>query len=107
MLEASAFTELVVEFEAPFGRLLMTRWSLPSDVQGGASDWRRYRESPHSDLAATVNAANLLATHTLSPHLFAEERVVDSPVFEQLGVFPANRRALIAKRDQVRSLAGL
>jgi hypothetical protein len=33
--------------------------------------------------------------------------VVESPVFEQLGVFPDDRMAMLARRDVVRSLAGV
>jgi HD-like signal output (HDOD) protein len=106
-MDARTFADLVVEFEPAFGRLLMNSWGLPSDVQAAASDWRQYRESSHSELASTVNAAHLLATHTLHPLLLDEELVVQSPVFEQLGVFPDERRAMLAKRDHVRSLAGL
>jgi HD-like signal output (HDOD) protein len=107
VMESRTFADLVMEFEPPFGRLLMNSWSLPSDVQDGASDWRNYRDSSHSDLAGTVNAAHLLATHTMYPQLLNEDLVLESPVFEQLGVFPDNRRAMLAKRDHVRSLAGL
>ena len=107
VIDAGTFSELVVEFESPFGRLLMNNWSLPGDVQDGASDWRNYRNSSHSDLAGTVNAAHLLATHTMHPELLNEELVIDSPVFERLGMFPDDRRAMVAKRDHVRSLAGL
>ena len=85
----------------------MESWRLPEDVQSGASGWRNYRESPHSDLAGTVNAAHLLATHTLYPQLLDRGLVIESPVFEHLGVFPDDRRALLAKRDHVRSLAGI
>jgi HD-like signal output (HDOD) protein len=106
VLDARTFADLVVEFEPPFGRLLMSSWHLPTDVQDGASDWRAYRDSAHSDLAGTVNAAHLLATHTLYPQLLSEELVLESPVFEQLGVFPDDRRAMLAKCDHVRSLAG-
>jgi HD-like signal output (HDOD) protein len=107
VMDARTFAELVVEFEPAFGRLLMAQWCLPGDVQCGASEWRNYRESAHSDLAGTVHAAHLLATHTLHPQLLGEELVMDSPVFEQLGVFPDDRRTLLAKRDHVRSLAGI
>jgi HD-like signal output (HDOD) protein len=107
VMDARTFAELVIEFEPAFGRLLMSAWRLPGDVQDGASDWRNYRESPHSDLAGTVHAAHLLATHTLHPQLLSEEVVVESSVFEQLGVFPDDRMAMLAKRDAVRSLAGV
>ena len=107
VMDARTFADLVVEFEPAFGRLLMSSWRLPIDVQDGASDWRNYRESSHSDLAGTVHAAHLLATHTLHPQLLREELVVESPVFEQLGVFPDDRRAMLAKRDHVRILAGI
>jgi HD-like signal output (HDOD) protein len=106
-LDAHTFGDLVVEFEPAYGRLLMSNWLLPKDVQDAASDWRNYRESNHSDLAGTVNAAHLLATHTLHPQLLDEELVVESPVFEQLGVFPDDRRRLLAKCDHVRALAGI
>jgi HD-like signal output (HDOD) protein len=106
-LDARTFGDLVVEFEPAFGRLLMNSWHLPKDVQDGASDWRNYRESNESDLAGTVHAAHLLATHTMYPQLLDEELVVESPVFEQLGIFPDDRRLMLAKRDQVRSLAGI
>ena len=107
VMDAHSFADLVVEFEPAFGRLLMNGWFLPLDVQDGASDWRNYRESNHSDLAGTVHAAHLLATHTLHPQLLHEELVVESPVFEQLGVFPDDRRRMLAKRDHVRGLAGI
>jgi HD-like signal output (HDOD) protein len=107
VMDARTFAELVIEFEPAFGRLLMSTWRLPGDVQDGATDWRNYRESPHSDLAGTVHAAHLLATHTLHPQLLSEEVVVESPVFEQLGVFPDDRMAMLARRDVVRSLAGV
>jgi hypothetical protein len=41
------------------------------------------------------------------PQLLSEEIVFESPVFEQLGVFPDERRAMLAKRDRVLSLAGV
>ena len=107
VMDAHTFGDLVVEFEPAYGRLLMNSWLLPNDVQDGASDWRNYRESKHSDLAGTVHAAHLLATHTMHPQLLDEEVVVDSPVFEQLGVFPDDRRRMVAKRDHVRALAGI
>jgi HD-like signal output (HDOD) protein len=107
VMDARTFADLVVEFEPAFGRLLMSSWRLPGDVQDGASDWRNYRESPHSDLAGTVHAAHLLATHTLHPQLLSEEVVAESPVFEQLGVFPEDRQAMLARRDHVRNLAGI
>jgi HD-like signal output (HDOD) protein len=106
-MDARTFADLVAEFEPRFGRLLMGSWRLPDDVQDAASDWRDYGKSSHSDLAGTVNAAHLLATHTLYPQLLGEELVLESPVFEQLGVFPDDRRSLLAKRDQVRTLAAL
>jgi HD-like signal output (HDOD) protein len=106
-MDAHTFGDLVVEFEPAFGRLLMDSWSLPKDVQDGASDWRNYRDSNHSDLAGTVHAAHLLATHTLHPQLLDEELVLESPVFEQLGVFPDGRRRMLDKRDTVRGLAGI
>ena len=107
VMDAQTFADLVAEFEARFGRLLMSNWSLPDDVQDAASDWRDYRNSAHADLAATVHAAHLLATHTLHPQLLDEALVLESPVFEQLGVFPDERRAMLAKLDHVRSLAGI
>jgi HD-like signal output (HDOD) protein len=107
VMDARSFAELVVEFEPAFGRLLMNNWCLPGDVQDAACDWRDYSHSSQSDLAGTVNAAHLLATHTMHPQLLSEELVLESPVFEQLGVFPDDRRAMLAKRDIVRSLAGV
>ena len=106
-MDARSFADLVVEFEPALGRMLMASWRLPDDVQDAACDWRNYRESPHSDLAGTVHAAHLLATHTLYPQLLTEAMVIESSVFEQLGVFPDDRKAMLAKRDRVRSLAGL
>jgi HD-like signal output (HDOD) protein len=107
VMDAKTFADLVVEFEPRFGRLLMSNWRLPDDVQDAASDWRDYGKSSHSDLAGTVHAAHLLATHTMHPQLLDEELVLESPVFEQLGVFPDDRRSMLAKREQVRSLAGI
>ena len=107
VMDARSFAELVVEFEPAFGRVLMSKWCLPEDVQAAASGWREYRLASHSDLAGTVNAAHLLATHTMYPQLLSEDIVFESPVFEQLGIFPDDRRAMLAKREHVRALAGL
>jgi hypothetical protein len=48
----------------------------------------------------------LLAAHTMHPELLDEALVMESPVFEQLGVFPDDRRHMLAKRDHVLALAG-
>lgn len=100
-------TALVTEFEPRYGRLLMSSWCLPEDVQDGASDWRRYLDSAHGDLAGTVHAAHLLALHTLAAPGGVEDAVLDDPVFEHLSVFPDQRRAMLAKREHVLGLAGL
>lgn len=107
VMDARSFADLVVEFEPAFGRMLMDNWSLPGDVQDGACNWRHYRTSAHSDLAGTVHAAHLLATHTLYPQLLNEETVLGDPVFESLGVFLDERCTMLAKRDHVLGLAGL
>jgi HD-like signal output (HDOD) protein len=107
VMDSKSFSDLVIEFEPRFGRMLMSNWCLPEDVQGAASDWRDYRNSSHSDLAGTVHAAHLLATHTMYPQLLNETVVIEDAVFEQLGVFPEDRRAMLSKRDHVLSLAGL
>lgn len=110
-MDARTFGDLVVEFEPAFGRLLMSNWLLPKDVQDAASGWRNdgrgLHEASHRDLAATVHAAHLLATHTMHPQLLDENELIESPVFEQLGVFPDDRWRMLAKRDHVRSLAGI
>ncbi len=106
-MDHRSFGDLVVEFEAPFGRLLMQSWSMPADVQAAASEWRRYAQSSHAELAGTVHAAHLLATHSLHPQLLGEDLVLDDPVFEQLGIFPDVRRSLLEKRERVRALAGI
>jgi HD-like signal output (HDOD) protein len=106
-VDARAFTDLVAEFEPAFGRVLMSTWRMPADVQDAACDWRNYSDSSHSDLAGTVHAAHLLATHTLNPQRITEDKVIESPVFERLGVFADDRKALLGKLDRVRSLAGL
>jgi HD-like signal output (HDOD) protein len=107
VMDARSFADLVVEFDPAFGRLLMKSWRLPRDVRDAASDWRQYATSPHSELAATVNAAHLLATHTLYPQLLSEEVVTGSAVFEHLGLPGDARQAMLSKRDTVRSLAGI
>jgi HD-like signal output (HDOD) protein len=107
VMDARTFVDLVMEFEPRFGHALMSRWNLPAEVQDGASDWRSYRQSPHADLAGTVHAAHLLATHTLHPQLMGEELIIEDPVFEHLGVSAADLRAVLEKREHVRSLAGV
>jgi HD-like signal output (HDOD) protein len=107
VMDAHSFAELVVEFEPAFGALLMNHWHMPADVQDAASHWRDYRTAAHGDLACTVSAAHLLASHTMYPQLLCEDVVMESPMFEQLGIFPDGRRDLLAKREQVRALAGI
>ena len=107
VMDARSFADLITEFEPSFGRLLMDNWLLPKDVQGAACDWRNYRESEHADLAGTVHAAHLLATHTMHPLLLSEDVVIESPVFEQLGIFPDSRRRVLDRLQHVRGLAGM
>lgn len=107
VMDARTFVDLAMEFELKFGRALMSRWSLPAEVQDGASDWRSYRDSPHADLAATVHAAHLLAMHSLHPQLMGEEVVVEDPVFKHLDVGPDVLRAVLANHESVRSVAGM
>jgi hypothetical protein len=85
----------------------MSNWLLPHEVQDAASEWREYRTSKQVDLAGTVHAAHLLATHTLHPQLLDEELVLENPVFEALNVFPDSRRQMLQKRDSIRELAGV
>jgi HD-like signal output (HDOD) protein len=106
-LDMQTFRSLVVEFEAPCGRLLMSNWCIPSEIQEAASEWRSYRSSSEVDLAGTVNAAHLLAQHTLHPQLLIEESVLTDAVFEQLGVFPEERVAVLEQRDRVRQVSGV
>jgi HD-like signal output (HDOD) protein len=107
VMDAQTFASLVVEFEPAFGRMLMDNWRLPSDVKDAASQWRDYRRATHGDLACTVHAAHVLATHTMYPQLLSEELVLESPVFETLGMFPDARKVMLGKREHVRNLAGL
>ena len=107
VMDAHTFAGLVTEFEPAFGALLMTQWHMPADVQNAANHWRDYRTASHGDLACTVSAAHLLASHTMYPQLLCEDVVAESPMFEQLGIFPDRRKDLLAKRDQVRTLAGI
>jgi len=105
-MDTAFFGALTMEFEPAFGRLLMSAWNLPADVQDAATEWRQYPRSPHADLAGTVNAAHLLATHTQNPELLDATHLLEDPVFERLGVFPDERLTLLGRRDQVLSLAG-
>jgi HD-like signal output (HDOD) protein len=107
VIDARTFSELVAEFEPSLGRVLMDGWRIPADVQQAASDWRSYRDSPQVDLAAMVHASHLLAAHTLHPQLLVEEIVLENAVFEELGVFPDDRRNLLTKLDLIRSLAAM
>jgi len=106
-LDMQTFRSLVVEFEVPCGRLLMSNWCVPSEIQEAASEWRSYRSSREVDLAGTVNAAHLLTQHTLHPQLLDEESVLTDTVFEQLGVFPDERVVVLEQRDRVRQVSGV
>lgn len=105
-MDANTFRNLVVEFESPMARSLMSNWRIPGEVQDAASEWRNYHGCKHGELAATVNAAHLLAEHTLHPQLIGADIVLADGVFEFLGVFPDERTGLLDKRDQIRLLAG-
>lgn len=106
VMDAHTFNDLVLEYEPAFGKMLMSAWRLSGDVQEAASDWREYRSSNQTDLAGTVHAAHLLAQHTLYPQLLGEDVVLESSVFEELGLFPEDRRQVLLKREQVRAVAG-
>jgi HD-like signal output (HDOD) protein len=106
-LDARSFGELVVEFDPAFSRMLMEGWRIAPEIQLGATDWREYSGSSQADLAATVHAAHVLAAHTLHPQLMAEDIALDCPVWEFLGVFIDQRKALLAMRDQIKTTAGL
>jgi HD-like signal output (HDOD) protein len=105
-IDAQTFRSLVMEFEAPCGRILMNNWCLSSDIIDAAVDWRSYRSSNQAELAGTVNAAHLLAEHTLHPQLLTQDIVLGNPVFEQLGMTADARAELLQRVDAVREIAG-
>ena len=107
VMDAHTFRDLAAEFEPACGRLLMNDWRLSGDVQDAASEWRHFRTSRQSDLAGMVNAAHLLAEHTLHPQLLGEQEVLENDVFASLGVHPGERMAMLSKRGRVREIAGL
>jgi HD-like signal output (HDOD) protein len=102
-IDTRTLSDLVTEFDPQFARVLMQGWRIAPEIQSGATDWRDYAQSTQSDLAATVHAAHVLAAHTLHPQLLVEEVVLESPVFEHLGVFLDQRKALVAMRDTIRA----
>jgi HD-like signal output (HDOD) protein len=106
VMDAHTFRDLVVEFEPPMARSLMATWRISTEIQDAASNWRSYQSCSQGDLAATVNAAHLLAEHTLHPQLIDEEVVLGDSVFEFLGVFPDERAVMLTKCDQIRQFAG-
>ncbi len=106
-MDARTFGNLLAEFEPACGHALLTQWRVSSEVRAAASEWQSYRTSQEAELAGTVHAAHLLAEHTLYPLLLAEQAVLASDVFGELGVFAEDRVAMLAQRDQVRELAGL
>lgn len=105
-IDTRSLGELVAEFDPPFARLLMDGWHIAPEIQMGATDWRDYRSCAQSDLAATVHAAHVLAAHTMHPQLLVEEMVLESPVFEHLGLFVDQRRSLLAMRETIRATPG-
>jgi HD-like signal output (HDOD) protein len=106
-VDSLTFQQLIGEFEPAFARMLMVSWRLPDEVLEAAIEWRSYRASTQSDLAATVNAAHLLAEHSLHPQLVGEDAVLENGVFEHLGMFPDDRKKILERRDLVRQVAGL
>jgi HD-like signal output (HDOD) protein len=106
-MDAKTFADLVSEYEHPCGKLLMSNWCLPLEVQEAASEWRAYRTCRQTELAGTVRAAHLLAQHTLHPQLMPAQSVRDDEVFECLGVHDDFRLALLAQRDRVWQVAGI
>jgi HD-like signal output (HDOD) protein len=106
-LDGKTFADLVGDHELACGRLLMSHWCLPTDIQEAASEWRAYKTCRQTELAGTVRAAHLLAQYTLHPQLMPAESVLDDEVFAQLGVNDGYRSALIAQRDRVWQVAGI
>ena len=106
-MDARTFADLVVEFEPAFGRLLMSNWRLPDDVQDGgerlaqlprivAQRSGRHRErGPSAGNAHHVSAAVERRTRGRKPGVRA------------IGRIPRRSARMLAKRDHVRGLAGL
>ena len=64
---------------------------------------------PYSCDTTSLDNGNPLAVTTINmpTNNFVDETlVIESPIFEQLGVFPDDRRRMLAKRDHVLALAG-
>jgi HD-like signal output (HDOD) protein len=104
---APEFSALQLEFEAACGRLLMTNWCLPADVQAAACEWRNYQTSAQVELAGTVHAAHLFAELGADSSPARTAALLEDPVFMQLGVFPDERLAILAQRDRVAQIAGI
>jgi HD-like signal output (HDOD) protein len=106
-IPAAAFDALLLEFDSACGRLLMSNWCLPSDVQAAACDWRTYQTSPQPELAGTVHAAHLFAELGRDSSPARTAALLEDPVFVQLGVFPDERLVILAQRDRVAQIAGI
>jgi HD-like signal output (HDOD) protein len=106
-LDGKTFADLVSENELTCGRLLMSHWCLPVEIQEAASEWRAYKSCRQTELAGTVRAAHLLAQYTLHPQLVPADSVLGDEVFERLGVNDSYRVALLAQRDRVWQAAGI
>ena len=106
-MDARTFADLVVGIRAGVRPLLMSNWRLPEDVQERRKRLAQLPRVPARRPRGHRERGAFLATHTLHPQLLTAELVLESPVFEHLGVFPDDRLALLAKRDHVRSLAGI
>jgi HD-like signal output (HDOD) protein len=104
---AADFGALLLEFDAPCGRLLMTNWCLPPDVQAAASEWRDYERSSQVELAGTVHAAHLFAELGFDSSPVRAAAMLEDPVFIQLGVFPDERLAILAQRERIAQIAGI
>jgi HD-like signal output (HDOD) protein len=106
-LDRKTFADIVADYSQPCGRLLMSHWCLPAEVQEAASEWYSYKTCRQTELAGTVRAAHLLAQHTLHPQLMPAASVLDDEVFVRLGLNNTYRVALLAQRDRVWQVAGI
>jgi HD-like signal output (HDOD) protein len=106
-LDARLFDALILEFEASFGLELMQGWRIAAEIQAGVSGWRDFLNSAQPEISATVNAAQLLSTHTLYPDLITADLVLAGAAFEALGVFPADRQSLLERTESIRAMGAI
>ncbi len=101
-LERETVIEMMDEFHVSIGVYVTGKWNLPRTVQIANEHYKDYSNAPEfKQETAITYLADKLAENLVFPEQIQEKDLLFDPVFEELNIYPQDRKGLLEKKEEV------